>query len=816
MNEVLAHPDAGQLTAFGLGQLDEAESAAVESHLAECIACRSVVESAADDSLVVLLRYAASPNEDTAQHGIEALSSTETPAVPGVPPELADHPRYRVQELLGVGGMGSVYRAEHQLMARPVALKVLNKALTDTPAGVERFRREARAAARLAHPNIVAGYDADQAGDFHFLVMEYVEGTSLARLLADKGRLPVALACDYVRQAALGLQHAHEQGMVHRDIKPHNLMLTPDGRVKILDFGLARFAVESAPAATAAAVEAASNTPTGSAPGPLTQLGTVIGTPDYIAPEQAADAHAADIRADIYSLGCTLYDLLAGRPPFPEETAVRKVLAHAQRQPQPLRELRKDVPPALARVVERMLAKDPAQRYQTPAEAARALAPFAGGSARRRGRLPLLVAAAVLLVALGLAACLYGPAVYRIATNRGQVVIEIDDPTLEVLVQQNDITVRDRAARREYHLRPGQNDLPAGDYDMEVRVEDSSGEVHLIAKQFTIKRGDKVPLKVTWEPEEGQGLRFPAAFPGEIRRFVGHQGSVKSVAFSPDGRLALSASGYPTPDNSARVWDVASGRELLSFTGHGGASVDAIACSPDGRLALSGGRDNTLCLWEVATGHELRRFRGHTSGIGSVAFSPDGQRAVSAGWDGTIRLWDVDTGQELKRFEGHTGAAQCAVFSRDGHRILSGSSDKTMRLWDVHTGLEVQRFQGATGIISGVALSPDGFRALSASADVCLWDVATGQVLRRFEGTNHHVESVAFSPDGRRVLAGGWDCKVHLWDMKSGRELASYAGHKDWVWSVAISSDGRLALSGSKDGTVRLWKLPGDAPAPTP
>jgi hypothetical protein len=276
-----------------------------------------------------------------------------------VPPPLVDHPRYRVVGLLGRGGMGAVYRAEHRLMQRQVALKVINPSLTTSADSVERFRREVVAAARLTHPNIVAAYDAEQAGDLHFLVMELVEGMSLNALVQRRGRLSVTDACRCVRQAALGLQHAHEQGMVHRDIKPHNLMLTPKGQVKILDFGLARFVSETSRAA-----------------GDLTQAGTVMGTPDYMAPEQAQDPRAADIRADIYSLGCTLYHLLTGQRPFPEGDSLNKVIAHIQRAPRPVAELRPDVPAELCGVVERMLAKDKDQRFQTPAEVAAALAPF--------------------------------------------------------------------------------------------------------------------------------------------------------------------------------------------------------------------------------------------------------------------------------------------------------------------------------------------------------------------------------------------------------------------------------------------------------
>jgi tRNA A-37 threonylcarbamoyl transferase component Bud32 len=260
--------------------------------------------------------------------------------------------------------MGVVYQARQTVMDRQVVIKVISKALLEHPDALERFHREVRAAAKLSHPNIVTAHDAEQAGDLHMLVMEFVPGQNLAEVLQKKGPLPVAHACHYIRQAALGLQHAHEQGMVHRDIKPHNLMLTPKGQVKILDFGLAKVVSENRPKQT------------------LTALHSYMGTPDYSAPEQATDARSADIRADIYSLGCTLYCLLAGRPPFQEDTAVQTILAHLQEEPAPLPELRPDVPPALWAVVARMLAKDPARRYQKPAEVAQALAPFCKPGAR--------------------------------------------------------------------------------------------------------------------------------------------------------------------------------------------------------------------------------------------------------------------------------------------------------------------------------------------------------------------------------------------------------------------------------------------------
>ncbi|MCC6421524.1 MAG: serine/threonine protein kinase, partial [Gemmataceae bacterium] len=270
---------------------------------------------------------------------------------------------YVLLEGVGEGGMGQVFKARHRVMNRVVALKLIRKEQLDSGAAVQRFRREIQAAGQLAHPNIVMAHDAGQVGERHFLVMEYVAGVDLGRLVRQQGPLAVPQACAAARQAALGLQHAHERGLVHRDVKPSNLLLASDGVVKLLDLGLARpFAV----------------------PGPsgaeLTQSGVVMGTPDYLAPEQALDPRAVDIRADIYSLGCTLYFLLTGRPPFPTEGSLtQKLLWHQHADPDAVEAARPDVPPALSAVLRRMMARRPADRYQTPGEAAAALVPFCAG-----------------------------------------------------------------------------------------------------------------------------------------------------------------------------------------------------------------------------------------------------------------------------------------------------------------------------------------------------------------------------------------------------------------------------------------------------
>ncbi len=340
------------------------------------------------------------PNPTEQAETIAAPASEPSDAAP-IPPELRDHPKYRVIGLIGQGGMGAVYKAEHRLMERTVALKVVNPAFIDNAAAVRRFQQEVKAAARLQHPNIVTSHDADQAGMLHFLVMEYVDGRSLADYAREKGPLPVHEACEYARQAALGLQYAHEHGLVHRDVKPHNLMRTPDGQIKILDFGLARLRQtapdEPGPTATDAEPAAAS----------LTAVGAVMGTADYIAPEQAIDSHQADARSDIYSLGCTLFHLLTGSVPFPGGTPMDKVGRHAAEPvPDPSR-LRRGLPGGLAAVVRKMTVRSPADRYQTPGEAAHALAPFAAPPRKRQPRRFVAVGLLLLgLLAAGVAALL--------------------------------------------------------------------------------------------------------------------------------------------------------------------------------------------------------------------------------------------------------------------------------------------------------------------------------------------------------------------------------------------------------------------------
>jgi urea transport system substrate-binding protein len=358
------HPSREQLELLTFSKLGTADQAEVATHVQGCTTCQQTLASLGPHGATQAWQPPAEPESDS-------------PDDKALPEELRHHPRYRVLGVLGRGGMGTVYKAEHRLLERPVVLKVIRPDLVESAQAVQRFQREARLAARLSHPNVVAVYEAEAFGSTQMLVMEFIEGVNLAELVAERGLLPVAESCELIRQAAVGLEYIHSQGLVHRDIKPHNLLVSRTGQVKILDLGLAT--LKGGPKTTA---------------GELTGDRQFLGTVDYAAPEQWESSRDVDIRADIYSLGCTLYFLLAGQAPFPNtkySTLMQQMWAHSQAPLPPIRELRPDVPEDIAAILARMLAKNRDERFARPGEVAAALAPFTQdcnltefvGSARR-------------------------------------------------------------------------------------------------------------------------------------------------------------------------------------------------------------------------------------------------------------------------------------------------------------------------------------------------------------------------------------------------------------------------------------------------
>jgi hypothetical protein len=334
------HPTDHTLHAHALGVLDVAAAESVSNHLEACSDCRRRATELASDRLGPMMSSTAGPS-------VSAMGDTSAPVplpMGALPPGFANHPDYEITRELGRGGMGVVYLAQNRLLGRSEVLKVVSSHLLNRSGVLDRFGIEIRNAARLHHPNIVTAYSAFRIGESLVLAMEYVEGRDLTQMVESRGPLPVAHSCNYAHQAALGLQHAHERGMVHRDIKPGNLMLARENDralIKVLDFGLAKVRSE------------------GVANGGLTHEGQMLGTPAYIAPEQISNARGADIRADIYSLGCTLYCLLTGAPPFRGPSLYDILQAHHSMEATPLNLKRPEVPVPLVALVGKMMAKEP-------------------------------------------------------------------------------------------------------------------------------------------------------------------------------------------------------------------------------------------------------------------------------------------------------------------------------------------------------------------------------------------------------------------------------------------------------------------------
>lgn len=377
------HPAPTELSDFILGKLASPSSDWIEEHLDQCVPCQeTLLELSADeDTFVNALRG----GSDVELEDPDLSQSSNGPAM------LRD---YELVERLGQGGMGTVYRARHLKLGRMVAIKVLPSNRMQDHESIARFQREMQAVGALDHTNIVRAYDAGEVDEKHFLAMELIDGVDLAQLTHSIGRLDVSDACEVIRQAAVGLQHAHQHGLVHRDIKPSNLMITcsTPATVKVLDLGLARMLSSRSDSDSGGQHDAQTSDvdPCLSDPVPrfdgertLTTTHQVMGTPNYMSPEQFTNVRCADVRSDVYSLGATLYKLLTGQAPHSGKQYAKladKIRGVAEDPPRPLSECRPEIPARLSQVVDRMLKKNPAERFATPGEVAEALQPFAVGN----------------------------------------------------------------------------------------------------------------------------------------------------------------------------------------------------------------------------------------------------------------------------------------------------------------------------------------------------------------------------------------------------------------------------------------------------
>ncbi len=781
---VSSHLAVEQLRAFQAGNLAEEQIAEVEAHLQGCVACCDVLSGLPEDDFLLRVRCACEnpptqlqiePSSTPPPHDTANLPDTPLETTASATPPL---PGYEDVRELGRGGMGVVYAATHAVMGRRVAIKVIHPEFSSNPVAVERFRREVLAAARLSHPNIVTAYDAGEEGGRSFLVMEHLDGETLGDRLNRLGPLPVAEACDAVRQAALGVQHALDHGLIHRDVKPHNLMRTADGTIKVCDFGLASLLSDRGLASRATAPNA------------------IMGTPDYMAPEQAENARSADGRADVYALGCTLYHLLTGHVPFPEESVLLKLVAHRTQTRPSAGRLRPEIPPELDGVLRRAMARKPANRYQTPGDFAKALEPFADPahcSPRRHRRKRLLVLAA-LIFSLGVAIA----GVVRLPTGKDRdVVIQTDDPEVEVVVKGDRIVrIVDPKTGKAYQL--DRDDLTLG------LADDPDGLTVTLdgGKPIVLKRRGQKIATVRLERSRNHSAGKEPEQPGEELRWSQGYKPIRRIVVSRDGRFAWTAG-----DDFSK-WNLDTGERLQQIRAQ--KFAEESLPSPDGKmLLLAEGDGGGAELYDAATLKPIRSLIGSPSRLMQAVWLPDG-RLLTGGDDFIARLWDGRTGKVIREFRGHVANIDYVDVNRDGTRILTFScGERTVRVWNPDDGKELWRLSGHTGL---ALFSPDGRSILIGGRDGVIRRVAypSGTILRCFRSPGRQEVSwdrLCMLPDGRHFLAAGSDRVLRLWDLETGREVYG-VNHPGLVVAIAVTPDGRHALLGTDFGSILKWRLP--------
>jgi len=707
---------------------------------------------------------------------------------------------YLILDKLGQGGMGVVFKARHRRLDQVVAIKILPPRLARDRKLVARFRREIHAAALLDHPNIVAALDADEDRGVHFLTMEYIDGIDLDGFVKNGGALSVPEAINYVMQASRGLAAAHARGIIHRDIKPGNLMLDAKGTIRVLDLGLAL--VREGAAQSAEPVDMT-----------LTQAGSYMGTVDFMAPEQAHDSHGVDHRADIYSLGCSLYFLLTARPPFEGTTPLARLIAHQHAPAPSLRDKRSDVPESLDAVYQAMLAKRPEDRPGSMTEVLARLEECLSTTAKTVPPPPGLMT-------------LPGP-VRNAGAPSGEVAgsspagLRDGRGAAEVAPESN---LQGHAT--EYSLVKSAASLPTAVVPIAIRSALAAARRRHRFVLLALVGGLAALLAIV-----GLFALYPRDFSTRTVRnrletdLITKAANEAPLPQPPAGDPNVIAVGGSEPSPAPDVAPPAATRDpkksvaIVASNSSRGTSTEDVPRTAKKRPEPAVKPAPSIAPTDSVLAYDwVPCFRGHRGAVGTVA-SSDGKVALSTGVDRYARLWNIKTGSEIWSAKHPSDILDAAISedSRFAFTCTSGIPKEpgAVRFWNMNLLTPkalLTADRAHLGPVNAVALFFDGIalRALSGGRDgrLVLWNLKIGKRVKIVGQQNGPIYShaVAFFPRGARAATGGGDRLLHFWNLKDGKEVATGAGHQGAISSIAISADGSRVASGSSDGTVILWE----------